>query len=68
MIVKVLCNSKGEYLKDIFIEDLSDFLDPTPCLGVARVWKTTNPEEAMTFYPPIKAIELKSLLRRDQGL
>lgn len=65
MIVKVLCNSKGEYLKDIFIEDLSDFLDPTPCLGVAGVWKTTNPEEAMTFYPPIKAIELKSLLRRD---
>lgn len=65
MIVKVLCNSKGEYLKDVFLEDLSDFFDPTPYIGVAGVWTTNNPEEAMIFQSSFKAIEMKSILRRD---
>lgn len=42
MIVKVLCNSKGEYLKDVFLEDLSDPFDSTPAIGVAALWKTTD--------------------------
>lgn len=50
MIVKVLCNSKGEYLKDVFLEDLSDPFDSTPAIGVAALWKTTDPNEAKIFW------------------
>ena len=65
MIVKVLCNSKGEYLKDVFLEDLSDPFDSTPAIGVAALWKTTDPNEAKIFRTSTEAIHMKSILRRD---
>lgn len=65
MIVKVLRNTKGKYLKDVFLEDFSDFFNPEPAIGVAGIWTTDNPEEAMTFRSSFKAIEMKSILQRD---
>lgn len=67
MWIKTFQNDKGEYLKDIFIEDLADFYDTEPCLAIAGLWTTSDPKEAMRFRTSSEAITMKSLLRKIRG-
>lgn len=58
MIVKVLQNKKGEYLKDFCLETIDDLFYPVT--GLMCYWITDNPNEAMHFYSSISAIVAKS--------
>ena len=58
MIIKVLQNKKGEYLKDFCLETIDDLFYPVT--GLMCYWITDNPNEAMHFYSSILAIVAKS--------
>lgn len=58
MIVKVLQNKEGKYLKDFCLETIDNFINPVTILMC--YWITDNPNEAMHFYSSISAIVAKS--------
>lgn len=58
MIVKVLQNKKGKYLKDFCLETIDNFLNPVTVLMC--YWVTDDPNEAMHFYSSNSAIVAKS--------
>lgn len=62
MIVKVLQNKKGKYLKDFCLETIDDLLYPVTVLMC--YWVTDDPNEAMHFYSSNSAIVAKSWVRQ----
>lgn len=63
MIVKVLQNKEGKYLKDFCLETIDNFLNPVTVLMC--YWVTNDPREAMHFYSSNSAIVAKSWVGRD---
>lgn len=62
MIVKVLQNKKGEYLKDFCLETIDDLFYPVTGLNVLFGLQIIL-NEAMHFYSSISAIVAKKLGR-----
>lgn len=56
MLVKVLVNNKGEYLKDYALEAFFDFFPSRTSVGLMGQWTTTDPREAMHFWTSMDAI------------
>lgn len=63
MIVKVLQNKEGKYLKDFCLETIDNFFNQVTVLMC--YWVTDDPKEAMHFYSSNSAIVAKSWVRRD---
>ena len=61
MIVKVLQNKEGKYLKDFCLETIDNFFNPVTVLMC--YWVTDDPKEAMHFYSSNSAIVAKSWVR-----
>lgn len=58
MIVKVLQNKEGKYLKNFCLEEIDEVLYSS--IGLMCYWVTDNPHEAMHFYSSNSAIVAKS--------
>lgn len=63
MIVKVLQNKEGKYLKDFCLEEIDELLYSS--VGLMCYWVTDGPREAMHFYSSISAIVAKNWVGRD---
>lgn len=63
MIVKVLQNKEGKYLKDFCLEEIDELLYSS--VGLMCYWVTDDPREAMHFYSSISAIVAKNWVGRD---
>ena len=57
MIVKVLQNKEGKYLKDFCLETIDHLFHPVT--GLMCYWVTDDPNEAMHFYSSNSAIAAK---------
>lgn len=62
MIVKVLQNKEGKYLKDFCLETIDNFFNPVTVLMC--YWVTDDSKEAMHFYSSNSAIVAKSWVGR----
>lgn len=60
MIVKVLQNKEGKYLKDYGLETVMDSILDGPVTGLMCYWVTDDPKEAVHFYSSNSAIVAKS--------
>nr|DAG84009.1 MAG TPA: hypothetical protein [Caudoviricetes sp.] len=58
MIVKVLQNKEGKYLKDFCLEEIDELFYSS--VGLMCYWVTDDPREAMHFYSSNSAIVAKS--------
>ena len=58
MIVKVLQNKEGKYLKNFCLEEIDEVLYSS--VGLMCYWVTDDPREAMHFYSSNSAIVAKS--------
>lgn len=63
MIVKVLQNKEGKYLKDFCLEEIDELLYSS--VGLMCYWVTDDLREAMHFYSSISAIVAKNWVGRD---
>ena len=62
MIVKVLQNKEGKYLKDFCLETIDHLFRPVT--GLMCYWVTDDPNEAMHFYSSNSAIVARSWVGR----
>ena len=62
MIVKVLQNKEGKYLKDFCLETIDHLFRPVT--GLMCYWVTDDPNEAMHFYSSNSAIVVRSWVGR----
>lgn len=62
MIVKVLQNKEGKYLKDFCLEEIDELFHLVT--GLMCYWVTDDPKEAMHFYSSNSAIVAKSWVRQ----
>lgn len=58
MIVKVLQNKEGKYLKGFCLEEINELFYSS--VGLMCYWVTDDPCETMHFYSSISAIVAKS--------
>ena len=63
MIVKVLQNKEGKYLKDYCLETIMDSIFDDPVTGLMCYWVTDDPKEAMHFYSSSSAITVKGIVK-----
>lgn len=61
MIVKVLQNKEGKYLKDFCLEEIDELFYSS--IGLMCYWVTDNPHEAMHFYSSSSAITVKGIVK-----
>lgn len=61
MIVKVLQNKEGKYLKDFCFETIDYLFHPVT--GLMCYWVTDDPKEAMHFYSSSSAITVKWIVK-----
>lgn len=61
MIVKVLQNKEGKYLKNFCLEEIDELFYTS--VGLMCYWVTDDPCEAMHFYSSSSAITVKGIVK-----